>query len=144
MKKSTIDPSEYITTLPDSIREDMETLDREISKVMNDHPRIIWQGVFWGGSEQNIIGYGDITYKRSKGDVEWFIVGLALQKNYISIYVNAVEDQQYISEKYASKLGKVKVGKSSISFKKLADVELNVLLKLISRAKEIMTAERSK
>ena len=68
--------------------------------------------------------------------VEWFMVGLALQKQYISVYVNAVEDRQYVAEKYAPELGKVKVGKSSISFRRLDDVNLDVLAKVISIARD--------
>jgi hypothetical protein len=67
------------------------------------------------------------------------MVGLAIQKNYISIYVNAVEDGQYVSEKYRSKLGKVKAGKSSISFKHLDDLDLDTLQKVVTIARDQST-----
>ncbi len=86
------------------MRNDIEIMDKEITKVMTKQARVLWQGKFWGGSEQNIIGYGNYTDKRPKGDVEWFVVGLAVQKNYISIYINAVEDNQYLVEKHANTL----------------------------------------
>ncbi|MGD9590638.1 MAG: hypothetical protein AB7Q37_10970 [Pyrinomonadaceae bacterium] len=59
MIKTTIEPSEFIRTLPDDLRANMEKLDKEINTLMTGHPRILWTAKFWGGSEQNIIGYGD-------------------------------------------------------------------------------------
>jgi hypothetical protein len=106
---------------------------------MAGHP-VLWEGTFWGGTEQAIIGYGDYTITLSRGQKsEWFMVGLAAQKNYISIYVNAVEDGQYVAEKYRSELGKVKVGKSSISFKHLDDLDTDTLQKVLSIARGQLT-----
>ena len=103
----------------------------------------MWEGIFWGGSEQRIIGYGNYSYLRSdKKQIEWFIVGLARQKNYFSVYVNAVEAGRYLSELYGPRLGKVKTGKSSISFRKLADINLDVLSEMVEHAGKIMLTER--
>jgi len=69
------------------------------------------------------------------------------QKNYISLYVCAVKDGKYLAEKYKRDLGKaaqssgraspkgwVSVGKSCIRFKKIKDVNLSVLKKVIQEA----------
>lgn len=118
----------------------MARLDEQISSLMSDQPKILWEGKFWGGSDQKIIGYGLYTYENSKRDtVEWFIVGLAAQKNYISIYVNATDGRSYLTEQYAGKLGKVKIGKSSISFNSIDDINLDELSNLIVDAKRLMT-----
>ncbi len=139
MKRVSTSPDEYLASLPAEIRGDMETLDRRISAALPGHRRILWEGVFWGGSEQAIIGYGDYSYVRSdRKPVEWFIVGLARQKNYYSVYVNAADGRRYLTEAYAGRLGKVKAGKSSISFRRLADVEMEVLLELVERAGVLM------
>jgi len=137
MKIVKTSPDKYIASLPDGVRDDIAKLDKEIAKIIFKN-RVLWQGVFWGGSQQSIIGYGHHTFKGSRGDVEWFVVGLALQKNYISVYVSAVDGKQYLAEKHAGKLGKAKVGKSSISFTKLDDINLDVLLDLVKRAKTLM------
>lgn len=137
MQKTDRNPDDFLASLPDDVRGDMTALDTLISDVFEDQTRVLWEGVFWGGSEQEIIGYGDLVQKQSKGRVvEWFMVGLALQKNYISLYVNAVEGKQYVAEKYKDSLGKVKAGKSSISFKRLDDVDIDALGRVLRIARE--------
>jgi hypothetical protein len=110
------------------VQDDVATLDKVISQEMKGLIRVMWQGKLWGGINQNIIGYGDYEYVRpGNKKAHWFIVGLAAQKNYISVYINAVTNKRYLPEIYARELGKVKVGKSSISFKELSDINLKVL-----------------
>ena len=136
MNKTKKDISAHINSLPDELRQSIKHLDKIISDIMVGHSRVLWEGTLWGGTEQAIIGYGDYTINLSRGKKsEWFMVGLAIQKNYFSIYVNAVEDGQYVAEKYRSKLGKVKVGKSSISFKHLDDLDIDTLQKVVSIAR---------
>lgn len=119
----------------------MTVLDERLGAALPGHRRSLWQGVFWGGSAQTIIGYGDYSYVRSdKTPVEWFIVGLARQKSYYSVYVNAADGRRYLTEAYAGRLGKVKTGKSSISFRRLADLELEVLIELVKRAGALLSA----
>jgi len=136
MEISDRDIGQFLASLPDEARDDMVALDREIGKVMDGLPRELYVGKFWGGTDQEIIGYGRYSYTRPNGQaVEWFVVGLALQKNYISVYVSAVEGNEYLSEKYGHELGKVKVGKSSISFKRVADIDLDKLADLVAKAR---------
>jgi hypothetical protein len=62
------------------------------------------------------------------------MVGLAAQKNYLSMYVNAVDDDGYVLAQYKDRLGKVKVGAASISFKDVDDVNIDVLMELVDVA----------
>jgi polyhydroxyalkanoate synthesis regulator protein len=66
-------------------------------------------------------------------------VGLAAQKQYLSLYVNAAEDGEYLIKRYADRLGKVKAGSANVTFRHLADVELEVLLEMVARARAVMT-----
>lgn len=135
MKKVERSVDDYLKSLPEENKADMLKLDSEITKWMPGVEKVIWEGVFWGGSEQSIIGYGDVKYERpGKETVEWFMVGLARQKNYISVYINATEDGKYIIKKYAGQLGNVKTGSGSINIRKLSDVNFDVLMSLIEKA----------
>ncbi len=83
----------------------------------------------------NMIGYGSFPYRDYKKQlIEWPVVALANQKNYVSIYVCAVVDGQYVAETHKSELGKVSVGKSCIRFKKAEDINLDALKKVIQIA----------
>ncbi len=126
---------DHLATLPDGVRADMELLDTEITARTKDASRVLFEGKFWGGSDQKIIGYGEFRYTNASGTpVEWFMVGLAAQKNYISMYVNAVDDDGYLLAKYQDRLGKVKTGSASISFKTVADIDMDVLMELVGTA----------
>ena len=48
--------------------DDMRLLDSVITSAMPGRSRTLWEGVFWGGTEQQIIGYGDLVQRRPKQD----------------------------------------------------------------------------
>ncbi|MDP3741350.1 MAG: DUF1801 domain-containing protein [bacterium] len=83
----------------------------------------------------NMPGYGSFKYKNYRKEIiDWPIVALASQKNYISLYICAVQNGEYLAEKYKRDLGKVSVGKSCIRFKKIEDLNLKTLEKVIRLA----------
>jgi len=83
----------------------------------------------------NMLGYGSFPYLNYKKEkIYWPVIALANQKNYISLYVCAVDRGQYIAEKYKKELGKVSVGRSCIRFKKLEDINLAALKKVLQFA----------
>lgn len=135
MEISRISVGEHLASLSEDVRDQMVLLDTAISDRMSGASRVLYEGKFWGGSDQKIIGYGEFRYTNSSGKtVEWFMVGLAAQKNYLSMYVNAVDDDGYVLAQYKDRLGKVKVGSASISFKDVDDVNIDVLMELVDVA----------
>lgn len=85
----------------------------------------------------NMLGYGSFSYKNSKKEpMEWPVIALANQKQHVSLYVCAVVDGKYVAESHKGELGKVKVGKSCISIKKLEDVNLDSLKKVLKIAEK--------
>ncbi len=135
MEKSATSPDEHIASLTAEVQADVVELDRLITEQMPGASRILWEGRFWGGSDQRIIGYGDYTYQRSKREtVEWFIVGLAVQKSHLSLYVNAADGDGYLVSRYADRLGRVKVGSAAVTFKKASDPDESSLRELIATA----------
>lgn len=138
MEKSTTSPDEYLSGIEDERHESLVAVDRIIRTAMPGRSRTLWEGVFWGGTEQTIIGYGDLVQPRPKGDaVEWFLIGLALQKNHLSLYVNAVDDGKYLGAAYGDRLGNVKLGSASIAFTAASDLDLEVLHELAAHADRI-------
>ncbi len=120
--------AEYFAALPAERREILESVHDFIQKTA---PKLTPNFLY------NMPGYGSFSYENSKGKVlEWPTLALASQKNYISLYVCAVQDGEYIAEKYKDELGKVSVGRSCIRFKKLADLNLKTLAKVIKLAEK--------
>lgn len=117
---------EYFDMLPPERRVPMEFLHEFIRKTAPTlKPNFLY----------NMPGYGIFKYKNHKKEtLEWSVIALASQKNYISIYVCAVDQGEYIAEKYKKELGKVSVGRSCIRFKKLENLDLKTLEKVIKLA----------
>lgn len=121
-----------------AVADTMRALDRLINAAMSNRRRVLYEGKFWGGTDQQIIGYGHIVQPRPKGEaVHWFLVGLARQKDHYSLYVNAVHEGTYLGKHYDGRLGKVKLGSASIGFKSLDDLDLEVLEQLLVQADEV-------
>ncbi len=138
MQRSTTSPDDFIRALPDDVRADIATLDAEIATIMAGRERVLWEGAMWGGTHQRIVGYGAYRRQGRTGDpVEWFVIGLAAQKRYISLYVSAVDDGAYLVKTFADRLGKVKVGSANITFRRLAEVDRAALSEMLERARDL-------
>jgi len=120
----------------------MERTDRNVDAVIAESlgglERRLWEGVFWGGTQQQIIGYGRITQPRPRDkSVDWFLVGLAEQKRHLSIYVNASDGNQYLAQSWAERLGKVKTSSAAITFATVDSLDLDQLRAMLARAKAL-------
>ena len=81
-----------------------------------------------------MLGYGAYHYKYASGrEGDWFKIGLASNKNYISIYACAVVDGGYVAEAYKEKLPKASIGRSCIRFKKLEDGDVKGLKEIFKK-----------
>lgn len=84
------------------------------------------QPYMWGPS---IVGYGSYTYKYETGrSGEAPLVGFAVRGRELVIYVGMDDPQQ---GELLARLGKHKMGKSCLYLKRLADLDVAVLEKLI-------------
>ncbi len=98
---------------------------------MNNHGRVKnkTEPVIWGDS---IVGFGAYHYKYESGrEGDWFITGFYPRKQNISIYIMTGFDKH---EELISKLSKYKTGKSCLYVKRLDDVNINLLEKLIRQS----------
>lgn len=130
--------SDYIESLEKEDRSTMQTLVDIAHKSLPKVKPELWEGKFWSGFDNSIIGFGKIVMKGKTREVEWFLVGITKQKNYFSIYVIANDGKNSLGKIYADKLGKVKIGSSSISFQKIEDIKLNVLEEMFKEAYVLM------
>lgn len=138
MEISTRSASDVIDGVVDEgHRQTMTELDRRIRAAMPGRAVDVWQGVFWGGTDQTIVGYGRLLQPRPKGDdVRWFLIGLAAQERHVSVYVNAVIHGQYVLRQFDGRLGKVTVGSASIAVRRLTDLDLETLDSLVATCDE--------
>lgn len=135
MERTDKSVDEYLANLQGDRGEEIRRLDAAITDCLSGPERHLYEGKFWGGSDQEIIGYGIMDYQNRSGEeVKWFVVGLAEQKSYISMYVNAVKDGAYLLREYEKKLGKAKVGSASISFNTIDDIDWDALMELVEEA----------
>ncbi len=117
---------EYLEALPPDRRELIEFLHKLIQKTAPSlKPHFA----------ANMLGYGSFPYTNYKKEkIQWPVIALASQKNYVSLYVCSIVDGKYIAEMHKKDLGKVSVGKSCIRFKKITDVNLDGLKKVLKAA----------
>lgn len=117
---------DYINAVPEDRQATIKSLDSFIRKTVPELKPYF---------ANNMLGYGSFPYKDyKKRDITWPTVAMANQKNYVSVYVCSIVDGVYAAELSKDKLGKVSVGKSCIRFKKLEDVNLDELAKVLKLA----------
>lgn len=119
---------EYFEMLAPERRESIEKLDELIQKTVPHQKRHF---------AYNMIGYGSFPYVNyKKQQIEWPLIALASQKNYMSLYICALNHGEYLAELHKDKLGKVSVGKSCIRFKRLEDLHLDAVKGLLKEAEK--------
>jgi hypothetical protein len=80
----------------------------------------------------SLIGYGSFQYEVKSGQrVTWPIVGLALQKNYISLYTSVVKDGAPITERHKGALGELRSGRGNFSFTTFAQLNSSGVVALL-------------
>ncbi len=105
-------------------KEDSKVLLQLMKEITNVEPKI------WGVS---IIGFGKYTYARKNGEeYEWFTVGFSPGKAHLSIYLMF----DLTVEPLLDKLGPHKNGKGCLYIKKLSDIKIPILKKLIAKSKK--------
>jgi len=112
-------------------RKDCQRVLKIMKEATGEQPRM------WGSS---IVGFGAYKYRYASGhEGEWPIIGFSPRKNDLTLYIMpGFADYTELM----AKLGKHKTGKSCLYIKKLDDVELPVLKKLITKSVDRMAEHR--
>ncbi len=110
----------YMDQLPEERKAAIQWLIEEMKQITQREPKL------WG----SIIGFGKLYYKYKSGNDGYMpILGLSSRKQAITLYLT-FEIEQY---EELNTLGKCTYGKGCLYIKKLSDVDLNVLRKLMQK-----------
>jgi len=132
-KQTNSDVTEFINAFADTEQKRADSF--EILKLMQDFTG--FEPKMWGPS---IIGFGSYHYKseRSRQEGDWPLVGFSPRKAAISLYVYMGTKEQ---EKLLKEFGKFKMGKGCIYVKKLADINQDVLKKIMKATIDFLQAK---
>jgi hypothetical protein len=135
-KQHNADVSEFINSFADTEQKRKDSF--ELLKLMQDFTG--FEPKMWGPS---IIGFGSYHYKseRSSQEGDWPLVGFSPRKAAISLYVyTAAKEHEHLLQG----LGKYKMGKACIYIKKLSDINLEVLRKMMKETIDFLQLKYGK
>ena len=112
------DPETWLAGLDDVRRPQLEALDARIRRVAPGLRRYVDHG---------FLSYGRYRYRYASGrEGEWMCIALASNKAYISLYAGPIG-----LEGYSTRLPKANLGRGCVRFKRLDDVDLEVIDEII-------------
>ena len=115
--------SAFIKSVDDKRQADCRCILKLMRTITGKKPQM------WGSS---IVGFGNYHYKYKSGrEGDWFVTGFSPRKQNLTIYIMPGFSS------YAdllAKLGKCKTSVSCLYVKKLEDIDINVLEKLIAKS----------
>jgi hypothetical protein len=120
-KPTNLSVSKYIKEITNSSRKvDARIILTLMKKITGKKP------ILWG---ESIIGFGQYHYKYTSGrEGDWPITGFSVRKSNLVIYIMPGFT---LFNELMSKLGKYNTGSSCLYIKKLVDIDLSILEKLI-------------
>jgi hypothetical protein len=128
----------------DPIRKiDLQKLDKLLKQSAPGLKRYFHKGTPAGepGMRFRMIGYGKSHYPAKSGQqVEWPVVGVALQKSYISVYLSVTKDGAPPVQSYAGRLGECRMGRNNFSFVRFDDLNSATVSALLAEADQIFNA----
>ncbi len=121
---------EYIASLPEPKRSDMDKLHRIVLDLLPGCKLWFLDGK---NSENKIvsnpnIGYGHQFIEYADGKTrEFYKIGISANTSGISVYILGIDDKAYLAQAYGEKIGKASVTGYCIKFKSLKDINIDVL-----------------
>lgn len=119
-------PEEYIAALPEPRQGEVRILHDLIRREAPElEPHL----------QSGMLGYGSYHYRYDSGrEGDWFVVGLAGRRAYVSLYVSASSGDRYLAETYRDRLPKADIGRGCVRIKRLTDVDLATVAELVRAA----------
>lgn len=131
-KPTEVSVADYIAAVPDARRrEEAAIIDAMMRRVTGDEPRL------WGPS---IIGYGSYHYRYDSGrEGDMCRIGFSPRKAQLVVYlVGTFDERQAEADALFASLGKYSTGQACLYIKKLADVDADVLERLVALNWDVM------
>lgn len=133
----------YISGQPEPKRSDMQELHRIILEIIPESK--LW---FLDGKNSDNktvsnpnIGYGLHTIKYADGKTrDFYQIGLSANTSGISVYILGIDDKTYLAKTFGDKIGKASLSAYCIKFKKLKDINLEILKEAIRFGFEVSKA----
>jgi hypothetical protein len=112
---------EFLNRIPDAERrQDCFAITKLMEEITGHKPRM------WGPS---IVGFGSYHYKYASGrEGDWMVTGFSPRKKDLTLYIMMGFEKH---QELMKELGKHSVGKSCLYIKRLSDIHLPTLKKLI-------------
>jgi len=122
-KSNAATPEKYIAEVDEKRRDDIQRLHDLVLEVAPELEPTM---------EFGMLGYGKHAYRYASGrEGEWMKIGIANNKQYVSLCCCAADENGYVAEQYRDRLPGANIGKSCVRFKKISDLDEGVLRELI-------------
>jgi hypothetical protein len=109
----------------ETVRQDSEKISQMMEKATGEKPKM------WGAS---IVGFGKQHLKYESGrEIDYMEIGFSPRKQNLTLYLT---NGSGLNEDLLTKLGKHKLGKGCLYFKRLSDVDETLLERLIEDSVE--------
>ena len=131
-KATTVNVEKFLAGVEAAQQDDCRTLIEMMREASGHEPKM------WGPS---IVGFGQYHYKYASGhEGDMCELGFSPRKRELSLYLSCAIEEEFPRE--LAKLGKHKTGKGCLYVKRLADIDLAVLRKMLE--KSVATSRKRK
>ncbi|PTQ94010.1 uncharacterized protein DUF1801 [Mucilaginibacter yixingensis] len=130
----------YIASQPEPKRGDMQGLHHRILQTLPG--RKLWFDNGKNSENKTVsnpnIGYGSYTIRYADGKTrEFFQIGLSANTTGMSVYIMGIKDKAYLAQTFGQEIGKASVTGYCIKFKKLRDINIDILVAAIRYGIEV-------
>jgi len=125
---------QYITGLPEAKQTDIQELHNLILTILPETK--LWFDNGKNSENKTVanptIGYGFQTIKYADGKTrDFFQIGISAYTTGISVYILGIKDKTYLANTYGKEIGKATVTGYCIKFKKVKDINTDILAEAI-------------
>ena len=131
---------EYIASQPEPKRSDIQELHQLTLQTLPGCKLWFEKGKNSEGKTVSnpTIGYGFYTIKYADGKTrDFFQIGLSANTTGISVYILGIKDKTYLGQTYGKEIGKASVTGYCVKFKRLKDINADVLIAAIRYGVEV-------